>query len=349
LVVGIPGAHAQEDFGQPRPPLAAYKMMVIQPDAAKPPQQPEPPPPSETQTKEACNGVGCPPSEAEVARQLISTGPDTREVYATFESTPGQFAVVGFAREGWPVSIEYEAEPDTVTVLRIKLYHNRKILIFPLPFFEVAYEANLDALPAEGESANPWHRTVTIQPDVIRFSRDADPSASGNLRVARYEVRSYRLVDGRMEMRNGRPVRVPVNVIGTTVGPQVVGSLTLRGVSFDGAATIPAQGQPANVLQYQYAIDRRYDLLKEVIEQYSDRDLEYRFARSLGNPRRAGGTGIVQGWPWSVQSNQRPGRYRVSVTGWWDCQGMTNADTLQSCPNSPNWAIAYSDGFALNR
>jgi hypothetical protein len=50
-----------------------------------------------------------------------------------------------------------------------------------------------------------------------------------------------------------------------------------------------------------------------------------------------------------VQSNQKPGRYRVSVTGWWDCQGMTNADTLKSCPDSPNWAIAYSDGFALSR
>jgi len=323
--------------------------MILQPDAATPPQQPERPPPRENQEEPPCGGLGCPPSEVQVARQLISTGPDTREVYATFESTAGQFAAIGFAREGWPVSIEYQAEPDTVTVLRIKLYHNRKILIFPLPFFEVAYEANLDALPAEGEAANSWHRTVTIPPGAVRFSRDADPSANGDLRVARYEVRSYRLVDGKMELRNGRPVRVPVSVIGTTVGPQVVGSLTLRGVHFDGAGTIPAQGQAPNILRFQYAIDRRYDLLKEAIEQYSDDSLEYRFARSLGNPRRAGSPGIVQGLPWTVKSNQPPGQYRVTVTGWWDCQGMTNADTLKSCPESPNWAIAYSDGFALSR
>jgi hypothetical protein len=352
LVTVIPGAQAQrgEDYGRPRLPPAAYQAMIIQPDAAAPPQQPERPRTTESQAEPPCGGLGCPPAEVEVARQLISTGPDTRETYPTYESTAGQFAVVGFAREGWPVSIEYEAEPDTVTVLRIKLYHHRKILIFPLPFFEVAYEANLDALPAEGETANPWHRTVTIPPGAIRFSRDADPSADGDLRVARYEVRSYRLVDGRMELKKRRPVRVPVNVIGTTVGPEVVGSLSLRNVKFDGAGTIPAQGQPPAVLRFQYALDRRYDLLKEAIEQYSDADLEYRFARSLGNPHpSASATGIVPGQPWTVRSNQRPGRYRVSVTGWWTCGGVTNADTLHSCPNSPNWAIAYSGDLILQQ
>lgn len=355
LVTVIPGAQAQqgEDYGRPRPPLAAYKLMVIRPDTAQTPEKPETPKPAQAgeDNEPACRGIGCPPTEAEVARELIESGPDTRETYLTYESTTGQFAVVGFAREGWPLSIEYEAEPDTVTVLRIKLYHHRKILfVVPLPFFEVAYEANLDALPADGETANPWHRTVTIPPDTIRFSRDADPSADGDLRVARYEVRSYRLVDGRMELRNGRPVRVPVNVIGTTVGPQVVGSLSLRNVKFDGAGTIPAQGQPPAVLRFQYALDRRYDLLKEAIEQYSDADLEYRFARSLGNPHpSASDTGTVWGQPWTVKSNQRPGRYRVSVTGWWTCKGVTNADTLKSCPVSPNWAIAYSGDLLLQQ
>ncbi|MBC9033435.1 hypothetical protein IAG41_13645 [Sphingomonas sp. JC676] len=359
LVTAVPGAHAQvapgaqpqqgENYGKPRLPPTAYQAMVIQPDTAPPPQQPERPQTTENQ-EPPCDGVGCPPTEAEVAEKLIQFGPDTREIYATFEATPGQFAVVGFAREGWPVSIEYEAEPDTVTVLRIKLYHHRKILFFPLPFFEVAYEANLDALPAESETGNPWHRTVTIPRDTIRFSRDADPSADSDLRVARYEVRSYRLVDGRMELNRGRPVRVPVNVIGTTVGPEVVGSLSLRNVGFDGAGTIPAQGQPANVLHYQYAIDRRYDLLKEAIERYWDRDLEYRYDRPLGPPRSVSSvSGIVLGWPWPVQSNERPGRYRVSVTGWWSCRGVTNADTLRSCPVSPNWAIAYTGDLILTK
>ena len=99
-------------------------------------------------------GFGCPPTEIEVANQLLRSGPGTTETYASFDNIKHQFAVVGFVQEGWPLSVEYAAEPGTVTVLRIKLYHRRKLLIVPFPFYEVAFQANLDALPAESEGAN---------------------------------------------------------------------------------------------------------------------------------------------------------------------------------------------------
>jgi hypothetical protein len=331
---------------RPRAPVNVYQRMRIPPDRANVPQAP----PSESSASRAperprCKGTGCPPTEVAVAQHLLVSGPDTTEIYGMFERPAYQFAVVGFVKEGWPVSVEYVAQPDTVTVLRVKLYHERKILIFPLPFFEVAFEANLDALDAEKAapvSDNPWHRTVDIP--AIALSREADPAASSGLHVARYELRSYRLIDGQVTNE-----RAPLDVLGITVGPDVVGSLTLYGAEFDNSKyQIPQSDDPATELPFRYRADRNYDLLKERIEHYSEQELAYEVMAEIGTPHSAAANQTFA-QKWRVKRNLPPGIYRASVIGWWDCQGVPVLQKLDSCPNNPNWAVADSGDVELFR
>lgn len=349
LVAALSPAASQEDFGTPPParlPRQVYQRVVI-PDDNPPPQQTQaqaPPRQEDGGREAACTGLGCPPTELDKANELLATGPDTAEIYvAPLENVAHQFAAVGFVREGWPLSIEYQAEPGTVTVLRIKLYHHRKILIFPIPFFEVAFQANLDALPAESEGADPWHRTVMV-PE-IALSREADPIAGPGLHVARYEIRSYRLVDGEIDKRQ----RVPVRVLGITVGPEAVGSLTLRGAAFDsGTRQLPAAGQPPLRLRFAYRTDKTYDLLRESIDLYNDDELAYRLHQRIGTPRSAGPAQTFNA-VWETTRQQQPGTYRAVVSGWWNCRGRTMSDMLASCPDNPNWAVATSADIVLTR
>ena len=339
-----------EDYGQPRLPRDVYERVVIPNEApATPAPVPQATarahvPPGDAPAADPpprCRGMGCPPTELSVAQQLLSQGPDTSEIYAPFESRAHQFAVVGFVKSGWPLSIEYEAEPGTVTVLRVKLYHQRKILIFPIPFFEVAFQANLDALDSETQSSNPWHRTVKIS--AVHLSREADAAADEGLHVARYEVRSYRIVDG------GARQRAPLKVFGMTVGPDVVGSVTLSADRFAGEGRqIPATDTPPTIYPFHYRVQKNYDLLKERIERFDDNLLDYRVVRIIGGGHSASQD---QGFQvnWRLRRNLRPGRYRASVLGWWRCQaGVTLTNGVLSCPNDPNWAITSSGDLNLH-
>ena len=333
-----------EIYDQPRLPREVYETVVLPSEApATPAPVPQSTARSHVPTDDApqaepppgCGGIGCPPTEVALAQQLLSQGPDTSEIYSAFESRAHQFAVVGFVKSGWPVSIEYQAEPGTVTVLRIKLYHQRKILIFPIPFFEVAFQANLDALDSERAGDNPWHRTVTIP--AIHLSREADAAADDGLHVARYEVRSYRIVEGQ-----GRQ-RAPLNVIGMTVGPQVVGSLTLLADQFEGEQRqIPASDAPPTVFPFRYRAQRSYDLLKERIERYNYNALDYQVARVIGSGHSASEGQLFQ-VNWRLRRNLRPGRYRASIVGWWRCSGgVSVVNGVLACPNDPNWAVTSS-------
>ena len=332
-----------EDYGQqpPRLPRSVYENMTLPPDTPNT----APPPPavarSETQEVPTCQGTGCPPTEVAVAQKLLASGPDTTELYNSFESPKHQFAEVGFAQEGWPLSIEYEAEPGTVTILRIKLYHERKIWIVPIPFFEVAYEANLDALDSEVDSGNPWHRTVSIP--AITLSREADAAADAGLHVARYEVRSYRLVNGSIDRRQ----RAPLNLIGIAVGREVVGSLTLSSSQFDARRyRIPASGSPPADLRFRYKADRNYDLVKARIERYSNQQLAYGGARDLGSPHSATQNQTTES-SWKITRQQAAGRYRASVVGWLKCQGATILQRMSSCASNPAWSVANSGPVEL--
>src|SRR5438045_1996916 len=104
-----------EDYGHARLPTSAYSKMVLPSDNAAVPQTPaKPQSESNPEGGGGCGGIGCPPTEVSIAQHLLASGPDTSEIYGTFESPANQFAVVGFVREGWPLSVEYEAQPDTV-------------------------------------------------------------------------------------------------------------------------------------------------------------------------------------------------------------------------------------------
>jgi hypothetical protein len=328
-----------EDYGHARLPPDAYQRIYIPPDNPSPPQPPPPPPKPEDPPACRPQQLGCPPTEPAEAQQLLASGPDTTDTYTPFENPAHQFSVVGFVKQGWPVSIEYQAEPGTVTILRVQLYHQRRILIFPIPFYEVAFKANLDALPAEVATDDPWHRTVKI--DAVTLDRNADPAADGGLHVARYQVRSYYLVNGQVGHR------APLNLIGITVGPEVVGSITLSGAQFDNATQrIPVTNTPPTELGFRYRSDASYDLIRERIEQYDFDGLTYRWPSPIGSPHSATPNQVFSS-AWRIRRGLRPGRYRASIIAWWQCHGVTILERMADCQNNPNFAVTNSGDVTL--
>ena len=79
-----------------------------------------------------------------------------------------------------------------------------------------------------------------------------------------------------------------MQVLGITVGPQVVGSLSLLGAGFEQAhgPDSGAGGSPRSRCAFGYRTDRIYDLLHDTIEVYDNDALTYRFDRQVG--RRIG-------------------------------------------------------------
>lgn len=320
----------------------------------------------------------CREPETEVAAALIRSGPQTRD-----ESEPGKPSIVGFVRNSWPLAVDFEPEPGTFTVLRVKLFHQR----FLYPYYEIAYQQVLDPDGSGGR------QTIVVD----RLQLGGDPGAGNGVRVARVDVRSFRLVNGRLVREHGRAVRAPVMVYGVGVGPDAVGSTAienarfrspgemrsayahagngLRGANF-GAARAPValigfnawdpvfdsmtlqsvrfeDSRPVRIptgnasvpLTYSYRLDRNYDAVAA--------DLRYcpqncRLNRRLAVPARGDRTPRAAG-QWSVTRRFDPGDYRVQVLAWGQCAGPPTPAALAQCAHSTAWAAGTSGTVRLFR
>ncbi|MEA3031125.1 MAG: hypothetical protein QOG13_2450 [Sphingomonadales bacterium] len=263
----------------------------------------------------------CAAEEREVAATLVRSGPQGIAAHP-----PEKPSVVGFVRQGWPLTIEFQPQPGTFTIFRVKLYHRR--LLFP--YFEVAYRRVLDPDGSGG-------RQIV---DIGALDLSGDPGAGDGARIARYDIRSYRLVGGALQRRHGFLVRAPVALFGLSAGPEAHGSLTLRNVRFLAPTTIrPPAGTRTVQASFSYALDVDYDAVAAELLRCP------RLCASLGDV----GTNLAtRRTPQALQNltirhDPLPGNYEVVVRAWLQCGGGSQADMLARCRHKSAWSIGRTD------
>ena len=265
----------------------------------------------------------CAREEREIAATLVRSGPDRgscREV--------AKPSVVGLVRNGWPVVIDFEPEPGTFTVFRVKLYHRR----WSLPYYEIAFQQVLDPDGTGGR------RTVVIP------ALELTGQAGAGVRVARYDVRSFRLANGELVRAHHRLVTAPVTVYGMGAGPHAVGSMTVLDVHFLGPATIrvPARNSRQDV-RFSYRLTRDYDAVAGVPRFCNPRcsDVLPRIG-PLPRFRGAPQTGL-----WTVTHRARVGNYGMDVRAWLQCGGASAVQALASCADDAAWTFATAPALRL--
>jgi len=246
----------------------------------------------------ACFYGVCAQPEREIAATLVRLGPqhgDCRDV--------DKPSAVGFVRNSWPVVVDFESEPGTFTVLRVKLYHRRRLL----PYFEVAFQQVIDPDGTGGRQA------------VVVPRLDLAGNTGAGVRVARYDIRSFRLADGELVRHRGRLVRAPVAVYGMGAGPHAVGSMTLRNVRFLSPPTIrvPAAGNPQAV-SFGYTLDRDFDAVAAIPRFCNPRCADQPRIGPLPRSRSVQATGR-----WTFDHRARPGSYEMDVRAWLQCGGAS--------------------------
>jgi hypothetical protein len=270
----------------------------------------------------------CAPEEQQVAAGLIVSGPSSISL-----DSPEKPSVTGFVRNHWPVVVDFEPQPGTMTVLKIRLYHRRWFF----PFMDVADRQVIDFNSTGG-------RRIAVVPMLELQETPAD-AASSDVRVASYSVRSYRLQDGVPMRQHGRLVRAPVEVFGIGAGPNAVGSSTLRDVTFGPAQVhIPGQGQPAFIARYHYQLDRDYDLVSATLARCKPGCTES--AKPLANPPPFHGNWTGN---WNVDWKAKPSDYAIVIRAWLNCGGASAADQIRACGNKAAWAFGRAKPVTLVR
>ena len=268
----------------------------------------------------------CAPQEKEVAAGLIASGPTSVSL-----DDPQRPSVTGFVRNHWPVVIDFEPQPGTMTVLKIRLYHRRWFL----PFLEVADRQVIDFNSMGG-------RRIAVVP-MLELQETPGDATSPDVRVASYSIRSYRLQNGVPLRHNGRLVRAPVEVFGIGAGPRAVGSFTLRNVTFGPAQVrIPRQGQPAFIARYRYVLDRDFDLVSATLARCKQVCLES--SKPLSNPPPYHG---VWTGNWNIDSRARASDYAIVIRAWLNCGGASAADQIRACADKTAWAFGRAKPVTL--
>jgi hypothetical protein len=342
-------ATAQETFNTPN---RVYHNVVVtavrqhpvpQDDDVAPP-APPPTPPGIEEDAEMRNGecvrfLGqkqCAPSEGEVAARLIASGPAELNIDDSVKPS-----AVGFVRDHWPFVIDFAPQPDTITVLKVRLYHRRILLLglpIPIAYYEVAFRQVID-IGGEGG------RRVAVLPD-MDFSQSQDGAIGSDVRVARYDIRSYRLENGEPLRQNGRLVRAPVEIFGMGAGPNAVGSITINDIRFGPPQVrIPPQGQTPTSASYSFHLDRNYNLASAFVARCvnlvcnRDEQVVGRLVSPFGGQN-------IQG-AWTVRPNAKSGDYAVTIRAWLDCGGTANPQAIKNCEDQAAWAFGRAKPVKL--
>jgi hypothetical protein len=271
---------------------------------------------------------------AVLAARLFAEGPSL---------SPGNdartFAIQGFVRSGWPVAVDFQPQPGTVTVLTVTPY----------------------GAPPSGSPARlirdaagrflppPGGLRMVIDPTGRSGRRlfigrlDIAPAQGGDrpLAIATYTVESYRLgAKGKPSLK-----RAPVEIFGFGAGHEAVGApLAARApwrraaaalaaapaqsvaaamsltqvVLAGGAATLPLPRRPAGAaVGYAYNMRRSFHLVAEDIWRVCNgRVCQLAFSRRLPNPTPLG----PQTGRWTLLPTNSKGPYRLIVRAWQQCR-----------------------------
>lgn len=274
--------------------------------------------------------IQCAPEEPEIAAQLFGSGPAPET-----DIDPARPSVVGFVRNTWPFVIDFQSEPGTRTFVKVRLYHHRWFF----PYLEVAYQQRLGIDDDAGQ-----RQLVKIE--AMSLSDPSLAADANGTRVARYDIRSYRMNGDEVLREHGRPVRAPVKIFGIGAGPRAVGSITLDDVRlYPDTVRKAAPGEPPAQARFRYFLRRPFDLVNATAE----RDCPGSRCRQVGQvaPPGAGSVGLSPERQWLIRNNTKPGSYRLLVRAWLNCNGSTPGANFRECGNEAAWATGYSDTITV--
>lgn len=216
---------------------------------------------------------------------LLEEGPQLPVIYPD-----GSLAVRAFTRDGWPIVVDFEPQPGTVTQLQVEIGKRTQTFVLD-PDGSHGRQIVKLTMPDTGRARTPRPATYMITSLPISSFDVAQPS--GNATVA-----------------------APLRIYGVGGGPNAVGSVAIENVLFRRAA------QPALGAQFSYFAKSEFQRARAQVQvlQTDPRDNTLRL-RSVFNMSQ---TNLLVGtqagrWPGTdgPSTTLSRGPHRLQVTAWY--------------------------------
>lgn len=255
------------------------------------PQAPPPPPParplrSSTDIAGAAFGIGALVLIGAVivaisggeSGKLKRNGPKFADDYPV-----GSFAIRGFAKDGWPVVIDYEALPGTVTTLDVVFDQKRTAKLLLHDGGDGARHLERLQMPSNG-----WAK------------KDARPAS--------YIVRSVYA-----EGSEHAGLAAPIEVYGIGGGPRAVGSVAIEQLTFG-----EVSGDPAAPAKFGYHAKSPFNHVREEVVRFDDDGGTIKLTHVMELKQDDVAVGDHLGL-WNGRDEHKklsPGLHRFQVRGW---------------------------------
>lgn len=212
------------------------------------------------------------------AGKLKKEGPRFVDTYPI-----GSFAIRGFARDGWPVVLDYRPRPNTVTTLAVVFGEDKVASVVVDP----------DGLGGRS--------LIKIETPSLGWAKKEKP--------ADYVVRSV--------YRPGTSMAgqaAPLDVYGIGGGPRAVGSVAVEKLLFR-----PVPGDPAAPVAFQYNAKSPFNRVRSEVVRFDNDGSQIRLTRVMQADARDTAVGLHSG-TWSGladKSHERSvGAHRFQVRAW---------------------------------
>jgi len=267
------------------------------------------------------------PADVVKAQELFKSGPSTPR-----PGLSSTFSIQGFIREGWPVVMDFEPQPNTRTELTVLLLTPQRVVLFNQPA-SILLPIPQGSRVVDSDGSRGRQVLRLFQGPLV------GPGASGDhpVQIAEYGLVSYQLVDGQIAKdAHGRRIQAPVAVYGFGAGPRAAGSVTINKVQLT-PATLTKPGAAA----YSYFAEKAFDQANADI-WLSCKQVFCSHAHPVGPViHHLASSGWVSG-TWSVPSSARAGSYQLFVRAWLHCNGADVANNYKNCGDEAAWATGYS-------
>lgn len=294
--------------------------------------------------------AAAPVAPAVLAARLFADGPQISPA-----ADSGHFAIQGFARDGWPVAVDFQPRPGSLTLLVVTPYGRAPSS--PAGRVRKAVRDAAGSVRVVMDATGTGGRRLFVLPRLDLAS--APGTGGGALGIATYSIESYRLsAEGKPSIK-----RSPVEIFGFGAGPDAVtGGLAGRSgrapamaaaalvlaavqplptemalsqaVLANRATTVPGR-PPGKRVDYHYRVGRSLHLVAEDIWRESGG----KATPVLLGPRRPNlppKTTIKNFW--TLTSAPGTAQYRLVVRGWQQCPNGNFA----TCANQAAFGVARS-------
>ena len=202
----------------------------------------------------------------------------------------GTFSAKGFARNGWPIVVDFKSEPGTRTLLDV-IFKRRKVTL------DVERSGQLMEIGRDGIAGRR----------LIKLRTPDDGPAIERAKPAMYVLRS---------IRTDTQAPASIEVYGIGGGPQAVGSVAIENLRFT-----PGQFQfgPTGKIDYQYTAKSPFNQTREEVLSFRQNGDTIVLERVM-SAKRVGVSAAAHAGRWYGvrQDNRRPsiGLHRFQVRGW---------------------------------